>query len=224
MSQFHTPDAHRLADNARSFVSVLWCPSSDPAGGHLSTKAVIAEVFDACRARLARVVSRIVPPQDIEDIVQETYVRVCQYNIRKDVDEPRALMVSVARNLALDHIKRADYKLTSGFETDADMESALALHAADDSFNAVASSDEFSRFCDAVRQLPLQCRRVFVLKKVYGYSQREIALELGIAESTVEKHIASGMQHCIRYLRGQARADEGSARRERVATARRGRS
>lgn len=190
----------------------------------MSTKTVIADIFQACRARLARLVSRIVPPQDIEDIVQETYVRVCQYNISKNVDEPRALMLSVARNLALDHVKRADYRLTSGFQNDADMEAALAARAIDDSFDTVASNEEFSLFCDAVRQLPLQCRRVFVLKKVYGYSQREIALELAIAESTVEKHIASGMQHCIHYLRGESRADEGSARRERVAAARRGRS
>jgi RNA polymerase sigma factor (sigma-70 family) len=188
----------------------------------VSTKALIADIFQTCRARLARAVSRIVPPQDIEDIVQETYVRVCQYNLRKDVDEPKALMLSVARNLALDHVKRAEYRLTSAFDSDADLELALAPRAVDESFDTVASNEEFSRFCEAVRQLPLQCRRVFVLKKVYGYSQHEIALELGIAESTVEKHIASGMQHCVRYLRGQARSAEGTAGRERVAGARRG--
>lgn len=190
----------------------------------MSTKAVVADIFQACRARLARLVSRIVPPQDIEDIVQETYVRVCQYHTSKEVDEPRALMLSVARNLALDHIKRADYRLTRGFQSDLELEATLAARAVDESFETVASNEEFSLFCDAVRGLPLQCRRVFVLKKVYGYSQREIALELGIAESTVEKHIASGMQHCIHYLRGQARANEGCARPERIAAARRGRS
>lgn len=188
------------------------------------TKSLIGEIFQTCRARLARIVSRIVPPQDIEDIVQETYVRVCQYNNRNNVDEPQALMLSVARNLALDHIKRAGYRLTSGFESDDEMESALARHTVDDSFNAVASGQDFARFCDAVRQLPLQCRRVFVLKKVYGYSQREIAAELGLAESTVEKHIASGMHQCIRYLRAQERADEGSAARRRVTSARQDRS
>jgi RNA polymerase sigma-70 factor (ECF subfamily) len=190
----------------------------------VSTKALIADIFQTCRARLARVVSRIVPPQDIEDIVQETYVRVCQYNSRNEIDEPQALMLSVARNLALDHVKRAEHRLTSAFESDDQLERALAPRAADDSFNSVASNEEFARFCEAVRQLPLQCRRVFVLKKVYGFSQQEIARELAIAESTVEKHIASGMQHCIRYLRGQAHVAADSAGRIRVAAVRRGRS
>ncbi len=184
----------------------------------------ITDIVLSCRAQLARAVSRIVPPQDIEDIVQATYVRVCQYNTRAEIGEPRALMLSVARNLALDHIKRAEHRLTRQFESEADLESALARHAADESFNTIASNEEFSRFCDVVRELPVQCRRVFVLKKVYGYSQREIAGELGLAESTVEKHIASGMQHCMRHMQEQGKTRErlaGSQRR--VASILRGR-
>ena len=166
----------------------------------------ISEAFLACRRRLARVISRIVPPQDIEDIVQETYVRVCEYVARNRVDEPRALMLTVARNLALDHVKRSEYRLTRRLESESDIESILARDATDEAFNEVASHQEFSQFCDAVRHLPVQCRRVFILKKVYGYSQREIAQELGIAESTVEKHIATGLQLCVRHMQTHAKS------------------
>ncbi|MBT5330464.1 MAG: sigma-70 region 4 domain-containing protein, partial [Porticoccaceae bacterium] len=38
------------------------------------------------------------------------------------------------------------------------------------------------------------------LKKVYGYSQREIAEELGISENTVEKHVALGVKRCTLFL------------------------
>jgi RNA polymerase sigma factor (sigma-70 family) len=191
----------------------------------LAAKGLLTELFLTYRARLARVVSRIVPPQDIEDIVQATYVRVCQYNAQSEIAEPQALLVSVARNLALDHVKRADYRLTTNFESELDIESTLAGDAADESYRAAASDEEFSRFCDAVRQLPVQCRRVFVLKKVYGYSQREIAQELGLAESTVEKHIASGMQQCIRYLQEEPRTRQRSlGNLRRTASARQGRS
>jgi len=51
-----------------------------------------------------------------------------------------------------------------------------------------------------VRSLPLQCRRAFVLKKVYGYSYSEIAQKLQISEKTVEKHISKGLTLCRSHL------------------------
>jgi RNA polymerase sigma-70 factor (ECF subfamily) len=36
---------------------------------------------------------------------------------------------------------------------------------------------------------------------VYGYSQREIAAQLSLSESTVEKHISTGMKRCTLFMR-----------------------
>ncbi len=173
---------------------------------------MIIDTYLSCRSYLARAVSRIVPPHEIEDIVQETYVRVCQFKPKSDIRTPRALMVKIARNLALDHIKRAEWRLTSRIEEDSEMEVGEASRLADETFNRVTSDEEFAQFCEAVRQLPLQCRRVFVLKKVYGYSQREIARELEISESTVEKHIAKGMKLCVYHMLQHAENNMRSVR------------
>ena len=35
-----------------------------------------------------------------------------------------------------------------------------------------------------------------MLRKVYGFSQRKVARQLAIAESTVEKHVALGLRRC----------------------------
>ena len=67
-------------------------------------------------------------------------------------------------------------------------------------------------FCRAVGGLPEQCRRAFILKKVYGLSQQEIADRLSISQSTVEKHIAKGLLMCREYMEStsrQERAREG---------------
>ncbi|MBL4681296.1 MAG: RNA polymerase sigma factor [Pseudomonadales bacterium] len=167
----------------------------------MPVNGLINDVFLSCRVQLARAVSRIVPPHDIEDIVQETYVRACQFGAKNEVREPRALMVKIARNLALDRIKLASTRLKSS----EDFETVLEhLHQdIDEPFNEVASGEEFAQFCEAVRELPKQCRRGFVLKKVYGYSQTEIARELNISESTVEKHIAKGMKLCVQFMLAQ---------------------
>ena len=149
---------------------------------------------------LVRMVSRLVPPKEIEDIVQETYVRICQLDNHDSIQQPKSFLMKTARNLAFDHLKRAETRLAEGVDDES------AYHGCSDgekdhTFEQAASNEEFAHFCEAVRQLPVQCRRVFVLKKVYGYSQKEIARELEISESTVEKHIAQGFKRCAMYMK-----------------------
>jgi RNA polymerase sigma factor (sigma-70 family) len=157
-------------------------------------------IFMAARDSMARMVSRIVPPKEIEDIVQETYVRICQMNKRESVEQPKSFLMKTARNLAYDHLKKAETRLADGVETECDFDAESLVH--DEVFENIASKEEFAHFCEAVRQLPVQCRRVFVLKKVYGYSQKEIAKEMKLSESTVEKHIAVGFKRCASHMLG----------------------
>jgi len=161
-------------------------------------KSTLFEVFMAAKSSVVRMVSRIVPPKEIEDIVQETYVRICQLENHESIVKPKSFVMKTARNLALDHIKKAETRLNDGIEFEDDY--SLGNDHADELFEQAASNQEFAHFCESVRQLPQQCRRVFVLKKVYGYSQKEIAKELQISESTVEKHIADGLKRCTKYM------------------------
>ncbi len=160
----------------------------------------VRDIFLSMRRALARTVSRIVPPQEVEDIVQETYVRLCQVGRLEHVRHPKSYLLRTARNIAIDSIKRAEYRLSDAWDENSHDPLGAADGTRDELFERAASSEEFGRFCEAVRQLPVQARRVFVLKKVYGYSQREIASELGLAQSTVEKHVALAMRRCAAYM------------------------
>ncbi len=164
------------------------------------TQDSIANVFVALRSTLARAVSRLVPPKEVEDIVQETYVRVCQVETPEQIQFPRSFMLRTAQNLALDHLKRAETRLSVSLDDDLDLALVGFTTRADETFDRVAANQEFGFFCEAVRQLPLQCRKAFVLKKVYGYSQKEIAIKLDISENTVEKHIATGIKRCTQFM------------------------
>jgi RNA polymerase sigma-70 factor (ECF subfamily) len=166
----------------------------------------------ALRRQLTRFASGLVPPREVEDIVQESYVRICEMANTEHVQHPRSYMYRMVRNLALDHIKRAESRLTSSLNDDDDV-AVQGYHqdmAEDFTFNKVAAKEEFEMFCHAVRELPLHCRRVFVLKKVYGYSQKEIATELGISESTVEKHIAFAIRRCSHFVELQLKVGSTS--------------
>ena len=155
------------------------------------------EVFVNIKARLSRFLVSMVPPRDVEDIIQETYVRMCKVENKTFIKDSESFMFRTARNLALDYLKRAETRLTSGVD---DIDEIL-LEEHDPTFGQIASDEEFGLFCAAIRELPKQSQRAFILKKVYGYSLKEIMLEMDLGQPTVESHIVSATKKCVQYLR-----------------------
>lgn len=151
------------------------------------------------RSVLAKAIGLIAKPSDIDDILQETFIRTYVAAEKTEIRHPCSFMLKTARNLALTHV-------TSAYATRVDLADSCDQDVCDQSVHVSArgdaiesqfeSQERFLVFCRAVRALPDQCRRVFVLKKVYGFSQREISKHLGISESTVEKHVAKGLSMC----------------------------
>tara|TARA_Y100000310_G_scaffold217516_1_gene218560 strand:- start:1674 stop:2237 length:564 start_codon:yes stop_codon:yes gene_type:complete len=166
----------------------------------MTLEPMLLKVFLSTKQTITQVVSRIVPPKEVEDIVQETYVRICQIDQSKKIDCPKSYMLRTAKNLAYDHLKRSETKLVDELDTDAFQES-FEFEDQDPSYTNVINNKAFADFCEAVRLLPPQCRKVFVLKKVYGYTQKEIATQCNISESTVEKHIILGLKKCTLFMR-----------------------
>lgn len=155
------------------------------------------EGFLASRPLLRRVVGRIVKPEEIEDIVQETFVLTYAASRKKKIDNPAAFMVTTARNIALNMLKRADMKMHVSLDELLDEDLLRDATSVED---ACQSEEMFLYFCRAVARLPVDCRRVFILRKVYGLSQIEVAETLGISASTVEKHVAKGMAMTGRHM------------------------
>lgn len=166
----------------------------------MSGREKITSIFMGLRDRLASSVASLVPPADVEDVVQEAYVRICQIKHLDDIQSPKSFLYKTVRNLALDQRKRAETRLVDRIENFDELFDGLNVRQKDQTFEQVATNQEFGLFCEAVRQLPPQCRKVFVLKKVYGYSQAEIANEMNISKNTVENHIALGIKRCTQFM------------------------
>ena len=131
-------------------------------------------------------------------------MRVFQAARKQPIRSPQSFMLKTARNIALDRLARADALNHVAAATDAEIEpeDAPGPYEQCDEQTPEAllqSEQEFVAFCRAIRALPRQCRRAFVLRKVYGLSQREVAARLGVSEGTIEKHIAKAMFECVRY-------------------------
>ena len=156
----------------------------------------LEEQYLSVRSGIARMVSRIVPPSEVEDIVQETYIRMRRAVLSQEIQNPRSYLYRTARNLALDSIKKAANSRSVEWQESDD----YAVTQDDPVVTAIDSARKFRRFCDSVDRLPPRAQRVFVLKKVYGYTQREISTELGISESTIENHVALAVRRCSEYM------------------------
>ena len=148
------------------------------------------ENFLAHRPLLFRIIGRFVRPDEIEDIVQETFLHSYAASRKQQINNPRAFMVRTAKNIALNHISRAAQRLNQSMDDSNEEELDILTTSLEQQY---ASDEKFLAFCQAVAELPVHCRKVFILKKVYGLSQKEIAAQLDISESTVEKHVAKGL-------------------------------
>ena len=161
-------------------------------------KRLLDQVF-GYRAALRKYLQKFTAgAEDVEDLVQEAYVRVCAMPPEQVVDSPRALLFRIARNLAVD---RARQKLARATDDVADFEPLNVSSEEAEPDEQVDVGRRFESFCAAVDSLPPLCRRVFVLRKVYQFSQAEIAQVLGLSHSTIEKHVAKGLVRCRDRLR-----------------------
>jgi RNA polymerase sigma-70 factor (ECF subfamily) len=151
----------------------------------------------AIKRLLARFLKR---GSDVEDLAQETFLRAFAAEGAQDIVSPRAFLFATARNLALNEVQRSAHATTRSIEDFASPD-VLGSDQEPSGDDQVYSRQKMLVFAEAVSALPEQCRRVFVLRKVQGLSQKEVAATLGVTESTVEKQVAAGLLRTSEFLR-----------------------
>ncbi|MBM3843812.1 MAG: RNA polymerase sigma factor [Verrucomicrobia bacterium] len=136
--------------------------------------------------------------RDVDDIVQEAYVRLLRARGSGPIACPRAFLFVTARNLALNHLRHQRHERPAGA---AEGEVGEVLDGSAAIPDAVAVAEELRVLVAAIESLPARCRQIVSLRKIYGLSQREVATRLGISEHTVESQGSIGLQKCVAYFR-----------------------
>jgi RNA polymerase sigma factor (sigma-70 family) len=127
----------------------------------------------------------------IDDIVQETYAILAARADLAQVRSPRSYMFQVAYSVILRHVRRS--RIVS-IQVSGDLDRLEIAMDAPSPEQEAADRDDLRQLAEAISAMPPQTRRAFVLRRVRGLSQRDIAREMGLSENTVEKHIARGMR------------------------------
>lgn len=178
-------------------------------GGGAGRQRELTAAFLGYRPVLSRIISKILKRTDtnVEDIVQDTFLHCYEAASGQEIQFPKSFMARTATNLALNRMQRAEVRLVDQVEDLDSLDVYSTGYPLDNPVEACcAAREQLEDFCRAVETLPGKCRRAFLLKKVYGLSQSEIARQMGISDSTVEKHVAKGLLLCLEYMNHKPRA------------------
>ncbi len=138
-----------------------------------------------------------VGPTDVDDLVQESYIRLLRAKEKGSVQSPRGLLFTIARNLSRDWFRRRSVAKTFPItETD-------GLRVLDDTpgpEEATAIKHDSEMLEAAILSLPERCRMVLVLRKFDNLSHREIASRMGISVHTVESQLTKALHRCEAYF------------------------
>ncbi len=135
--------------------------------------------------------------QDIEDVAQEAYLRAYVAEQQKEIEQPKAYLFRIARNLALTQLTKKSKKITEYLE-ESGASVVIECGAAADS--EVEAQESLGIYCEAVAALPEKCRQVFLLRKVHGLAHKEIAARMSLSVSSVEKYLLRGILECKAFV------------------------
>jgi RNA polymerase sigma factor (sigma-70 family) len=159
----------------------------------------VERAFFEVRLLLKRVVARIVSnPADVEDILQDAYVKAVTGEKTSLVRNPKAYLVLVARSVALNDLQKKSRRIAQSIEAAGAAEVISNEPSAEE---RLIERERLGALREAVAGLPPKSRRAFILCKVYGLSYKEIAARMGISVSTVEKHMITSLRRCAAHLR-----------------------
>lgn len=134
---------------------------------------------------------------DVDDIVQESLMRVLQARERTELKSPKAFFFATARNLAMDVVRRS--KIVQ-FNSLTENELSDVLDDSESSSEEIERSEELELLTKAIQSLPSKCRRIFTLRKVYCMSQPDIAEKLGVSVNTVATQLKIGVRKCSAFM------------------------
>jgi RNA polymerase sigma factor (sigma-70 family) len=158
----------------------------------------LASVFGEVRLDMERMLrGRTRDPQLAADLTQDIYLRLRRITAPlPNRHEARLYLFQMARNLATDHMKVEGRRVEI-------LSGAVSL------FEGVQASPEDDALTReqlkvvdaALDELPKHCRNILYMSRLLGMSHDEIAAELGVSKSLVEKYAVKALLHCRAKLR-----------------------
>ncbi|MGE5600615.1 MAG: RNA polymerase sigma factor [Pseudomonadota bacterium] len=171
--------------------------------------AGLTGTLEARRGDLRRfLIARTGSEADADDLLSELWIKANSVQ-PGPVSNPGSYLFKMANNLVLDRLRETSRRQRREGDWIAEQRGSHALveEPADPASSAeqmLIERDEQNRLTEAIDHLPARARRVLRMHKLEGLGHAEIAAQLGISKSAVEKHMALAMAHLRRILTTEA--------------------
>jgi RNA polymerase sigma factor (sigma-70 family) len=150
------------------------------------------EAYDQFHARIFRYFfKRTSLHETATELTQQFFIKLWQS--RHTLSPACSLEIqlfTMANSVWIDHLRHEAVN-RKHYSTVADLEPLMGDHADQPAFHAVEAGDGLKQ---AVSKLPPVRRKIFILKMLYGFSNREIAGRLSVSVKTVEDHLWKAMR------------------------------
>lgn len=133
------------------------------------------------------------------DVAQDVYLRLAAGPVpAEEIADPRAYFFRVARNLAIDTIRR-DIRQRRHLSLEGPTPTLADPQPLPET--VVLARHRLALLDRALRQLPEKPRQALLLSRVEGLTHAAIARRLGVSESMIAKYLAQSLRHCRNYLK-----------------------
>lgn len=155
-------------------------------------KDALAQLYHTLSPRLFGIILRMVRRRDwAEEILHDTFIQIWQsamyYDERRS--EPQIWLSHIARNRAIDYLRKHEHRCCSVDDITEAEESFQAPLPVED------SPQEARRLQHCLENLPPEQRQSIALAYYRGLSQTEIALSMSQPEGTVKSWIRRALAH-----------------------------
>ena len=134
---------------------------------------------------------------EVEDLVQEVFARLAARREEEPVEHLDRYLFQTAFSVLADRIRRQKVRQSEHHvEFDAERHSPIDI----DPYRTLSSREDLQAARRALLELPERTRTVFVLHRLEGFKYREIANQLGISASAVQKHMARAALHLLENM------------------------
>lgn len=121
------------------------------------------------------------------DIIQETYTKTLEKSKNSNIENERAFLYKVARNLVIDQSRKKKKIQKIEFE-----EHEHSIPKTEQPEDIALNYSRKRELKNIINTLPTRSKQAFVLHVLKGYSRQEIAKIMGISVNAVQKHITRG--------------------------------